>query len=46
VAKKNATTLVHPDGKRTYDSSDPAEVTRLKAQGYTVKKAAPSSSKS
>jgi hypothetical protein len=36
VAKKN-TTLVHPDGKRTYDTSDPSEVTRLKARGYTVK---------
>jgi hypothetical protein len=38
VAKKNtATTLVHPDGKRTYDTSDPVEITRLTAQGYTVK---------
>lgn len=30
----NRTTLHSPDG-RTYETSDPVEITRLKARGYT-----------
>lgn len=36
---RTTTTLVHPDGKREYTTSDPSEITRLKAHGYAEKTA-------
>ncbi len=37
AAKNDRTVLVSPSGDE-YDTADKAEVTRLKALGYTVKK--------
>ena len=36
MAKRKSVTLYTPDG-RSYTTSDPVEITRLKAHGYTDK---------
>lgn len=39
TTKTEVVTLVHPDGEREYRTDDRVEITRLKAHGYTEKKA-------
>jgi hypothetical protein len=46
AAMSKNVTLVHPDGERTYTTSDPGEINNLKVRGYTEAKEPKKSAKS